>query len=111
MGSGGYTRPPVRPSMTLASGARPSVLVVGAASRDITSGDPRGWRLGGAITYGALALARLGFRVRALVGADREAAEAHELDLLRGAGADVAIVRLRSGPVFENIEAPDGRRQ
>ncbi len=97
--------------MTLARGARPRVLIVGAASRDITSGDPRGWRLGGAVTYGALTLARLGFRVRALVGADREAAGANELDLLREAGADVAIVPLRSGPVFENIEAPDGRRQ
>jgi sugar/nucleoside kinase (ribokinase family) len=97
--------------MTLAPGARPRVLVVGAASRDVTSMDPRGWRLGGAVTYGALALARLGFRVRALVGADREAAGAHELDLLREAGAEVAIAPLRSGPVFENIEAPGGRRQ
>jgi sugar/nucleoside kinase (ribokinase family) len=97
--------------MTLAPEARPRVLVVGAASRDITSDDPRGWRLGGAVSYGALALARLGFRVRALVGADREAAGARELDLLREAGAEVAIAPLRSGPVFENIEASDGRRQ
>lgn len=94
-----------------ASPSQPTVLVVGAASRDITTDDPRGWRLGGAVTYGSLTLARFGFLVRALVGVDAEAARAGELDLLREAGADVALVRLARGPVFENLEAPDGRRQ
>ena len=93
------------------SGARPKVLVVGASSRDITSGDPRGWRLGGAVTYGSLTLARLGLRVRALVGADVDAAGASELTLLREAGVEVALARLERGPVFENIEGPGGRRQ
>jgi sugar/nucleoside kinase (ribokinase family) len=88
-----------------------SVLVVGAASRDITGEDPRGWRLGGGVTYGALTLGRLGLRVRALVGVDAEAATARELDLLRAAGVVVALVRLESGPVFEHREGPDGRRQ
>jgi len=88
-----------------------TVLVVGAASRDITPDDPRGWRLGGAATYGSLVLARLGLRVRALIGVDREAASARELDVLRDAGAEVLPIRLASGPVFENIERPDGRRQ
>jgi len=87
------------------------VLVVGAASRDITTADPRGWRLGGAVTYGSLTLARLGLRVRALVGADDVAAVAHELDLLREAGVEVALAPLAHGPVFENIEQPGGRRQ
>lgn len=87
------------------------VLVVGAASRDITTEDPRGWRLGGAVSYGALTLARLGLGVRALIGADHEAGAAREVDQLREAGAEVAIVPLASGPVFENIEGPDGRRQ
>ena len=87
------------------------VLVVGAASRDITPDDPRGWRLGGAAAYGSLTLARLGLRVRALIGVDREAAEAQELEILRVAGVYVAPARLASGPVFENIERPDGRRQ
>lgn len=91
--------------------ARPTVLVVGAASRDVSDADPRGWRLGGAVTYGSLTLARLGLGVRALVGADAEAAEATELDLLREAGVEVALARLASGPVFENIEQPGGRRQ
>jgi sugar/nucleoside kinase (ribokinase family) len=91
--------------------ARPRVLVVGAASRDITPDDPRGWRLGGAVTYGSLTLARLGLRVRALVGADADAAGASELTLLRGAGVEVALARLARGPVFENIERPGGRRQ
>ena len=87
------------------------MLVVGAASRDVTHEDPRGWRLGGAATYGSLMLARLGLRVRLLVGVDREAAEANELELLREAGVDVALTRLAHGAVFENIEQPGGRRQ
>lgn len=81
----------------------PVVLVVGAASRDVVDDDPRGWRLGGAVTYASLTLARLGLDVRALVGADREASTARELDLLRSAGATLAIAELESGPVFDNI--------
>jgi sugar/nucleoside kinase (ribokinase family) len=79
------------------------VLVVGAASRDITAEDPRGWRLGGAVTYASLALARFGFDVRALVGADAAAATARELDVLRSAGVALALVELESGPVFDNV--------
>ena len=89
----------------------PDIVVVGAASRDRVANDPRGWRLGGAVSYAALTIARLGLRVGALVGADAEAAAAHELDLLREAGAEVVIVPLDSGPVFDNIEEPAGRRQ
>lgn len=85
---------------------RPSVLVVGAASRDVTTDDPRGWRLGGGVTYGALSLGRLGFRVRALIGVDAQAASARELDLLRAAGVVVALVGLDPGPIFDNA----GRR-
>ena len=90
---------------------RPTVLVVGAASRDLTTDDSRGWRLGGAVSYGSLALARLGLRVRALVGVDAEAAGAAELAGLRDAGVDVELASLASGPVFENIEEPGRRRQ
>lgn len=82
---------------------RPVVLVVGAASRDLVTDDPRGWRLGGAVNFASLALARFGFEVRAVVGADREAEGAHELDLLRAAGVTMAIAELASGPVFDNI--------
>ena len=82
---------------------RPVVLVVGAASRDLVDDDPRGWRLGGAVCFASLALARLGFEVWAVVGADREAAGAHELDLLRSAGVRLATADLMSGPVFDNI--------
>lgn len=81
---------------------RPAVLVVGAASRDLVADDPRGWRLGGAVNYASLALARLGFDVRALVGADREAADAAELEALNAAGVAIAIADLASGPVFDN---------
>jgi sugar/nucleoside kinase (ribokinase family) len=90
---------------------RPLVLVVGAASRDIVADEPRGWRLGGAASYGALALARLGLRVRAAVGVDDEASRAIELDHLRAAGVELHLVALASGPVFENMETAAGRRQ
>ena len=81
----------------------PVVQVVGAASRDVVDDDPRGWRLGGAVTYASLALARFGLDVRALVGADVEAAAARELDLLRSAGVTLTVVELESGPVFDNV--------
>jgi sugar/nucleoside kinase (ribokinase family) len=90
---------------------RPIALVVGAASRDVTVADSRGWRLGGAVTHASLSLARLGIEVWALVGVDRLAARATELDLLRDAGVVLTLAELRSGPAFENIEAPAGRRQ
>ncbi|HUQ43855.1 MAG TPA: PfkB family carbohydrate kinase [Candidatus Limnocylindria bacterium] len=90
---------------------RPIVLVVGAASRDLTDDDSRGWHLGGAVTYGSLFLARLGFRVRAVVGVDAEAAGARELADLEAAGAVLVRAPLASGPVFDNVETPEGRRQ
>ena len=89
----------------------PSVVVVGAASRDLVDDDPRGWRLGGGVSYSALTLARLGLRVGALVGADALAARAAELDLLRIAGVHIVIAPLEHGPVFVNHETPDGRIQ
>ncbi len=82
---------------------------MGAASRDIDHTDPRGWRLGGAVSYATLAAARLGIRTRALVGADAEAATAHELDLLRDAGAQVEITPMERSPVFDNRHI--GRRR
>lgn len=90
---------------------RPIALVVGAASRDITDADPRGWRLGGAVTYASLTLSRLGIEVWTLVGVDEAASRAGELARLEAAGAVVTRVALDSGPVFENIELPAGRRQ
>jgi sugar/nucleoside kinase (ribokinase family) len=91
--------------------AAPQLVVVGAAARDLDASDPRGWRLGGGVSYGALLAARLGARVGAVVGLDREARDAHELELLRGAGVELEVVPLEAGPVFENIETPFGRRQ
>ena len=63
-----------------ASPSLPEVVVVGAASRDVVDDDPRGWRLGGGVSYSALAVARLGLPTRALIGVDREASSASELD-------------------------------
>lgn len=93
--------------------ARPVVEVVhiGAASRDIAIDDPRGWRLGGGVTYAALTSARLGLRTAAYVGVDAEAADARELDELREAGVELRLVVLAEGPVFVNEETPEGRIQ
>jgi sugar/nucleoside kinase (ribokinase family) len=90
---------------------RPQVVVIGAACRDIARDDARGWRLGGGVTYSALTVARLGLPTGALVGLDDAAADASELDLLRAAGVDVRTYPLARGPVFENIERPEGRLQ
>jgi sugar/nucleoside kinase (ribokinase family) len=89
----------------------PTLVVVGAATRDIDPADPRGWKLGGGVTYSAIAAARLGVRVRALIGVDAQAADASELDTLRSAGVEVLLVPLSTGPVFENLRTPDGRLQ
>jgi sugar/nucleoside kinase (ribokinase family) len=108
-------RPPVadpeaaEPERAAADGPVPTVIVIGAASRDLDPADPRGWRLGGGATYGALVLARLRVRVGVVLGVDAPAAEAHELDLLRDAGADLHLVRLPAGPVFTLEHSPAGR--
>lgn len=93
--------------------ARPSIEVVhvGSASRDIAPDDPRGWRLGGGVTYAALATARLGIATAAVIGVDAAASRAHELDALHAAGVDVLAIELAEGPVFHNLETPAGRRQ
>ena len=59
------------------------IVHVGSASRDLTTDDPRGWRLGGGATYAALTTARLGLRTAAILGVDPAASTARELDLLR----------------------------
>lgn len=92
-------------------GTAPRIVVVGAAARDRTPDDPRGWRLGGGVSYGALTTARLGVPTGALIGVDEAASTASEIDLLRDAGVDVRLVPLGRGPVFDNIETPDGRIQ
>lgn len=89
----------------------PTVVVVGSAARDIDEDDPRGWRLGGGVTYCALACARLGVRTGALIGLDPHARDAHELRLLEEAGVDVRRIPLEAGPVFRNVELPGGRVQ
>jgi sugar/nucleoside kinase (ribokinase family) len=93
--------------------ARPSVEVVhvGSACRDVVPEDPRGWRLGGGVTYASLTTARLGLRTAAIVGVDSTAATASELDMLREAGVDLLLVPLDEGPVFHNLETPKGRVQ
>jgi sugar/nucleoside kinase (ribokinase family) len=90
---------------------RIEVVHVGSACRDIAPDDPRGWRLGGGVTYAALTTARLGLRTAAVVGVDGEARDAHEFDALRAAGVDILPVELPEGPVFHNVETPEGRVQ
>lgn len=89
----------------------PQVVVVGAACRDLVDDDERGWRLGGGASYSALALARLGLSVGALVVADELAASSAELDMVRAAGVDVRVIPGSKGPIFINIETPTGRIQ
>jgi len=89
----------------------PEVVVVGSASRDLTADDPRGWRLGGGVNYGALTLARLGLRTAAIVGVDDAGAQAAELELLRAAGVQVRLQPLSTAPVFELTEGPGHRIQ
>jgi sugar/nucleoside kinase (ribokinase family) len=89
----------------------PQVVVVGAASRDLAEDDPRGWRLGGGVCYSALSIARLGLRTAAIVGVDALAAGSSELVFLRDAGVELHLVPLEHGPVFANVERPEGRRQ
>jgi len=93
------------------SADRPDLVVVGAASRDMASDDPRGWRLGGGAAYASLAAARLGLRVGCVIGVDQPASVASELGLLAAAGVLIHRVPLRNGPVFENIERDGHRRQ
>ena len=89
----------------------PDVVVAGATTRDVDAGARRGWRAGGAVSYGALLLARLGLRVGAFVGLDETAMEAGEPVELRAAAVEVVVVPLTRGPVFENVEMPGGRTQ
>jgi sugar/nucleoside kinase (ribokinase family) len=89
----------------------PRIVVVGSAARDIAPDDPRGWRLGGAVSYGALTVARLGIPTGAVIGVDPLAARASELDLMRQAGVEVVLVELDHGPIFDNREGPAGRVQ
>lgn len=90
---------------------RVEVVHVGAACRDVAPDDPRGWRLGGGVTYAALATARLGLRTAAIIGFDEDAGRSHEIALLRDAGVEVLPVPLAEGPMFHNLETPSGRVQ
>jgi sugar/nucleoside kinase (ribokinase family) len=87
------------------------VVHVGSASRDLTSDDPRGWRMGGGVTYAALTTARLGLRTAAVIGVDEAGASADELGLLRDAGVTIELIRSDEAPVFDNQQTPEGRVQ
>lgn len=91
--------------------ARIEVLHIGSACRDVDRSVPRGWRLGGGVTYAALTTARLGLRTAAVVGVDADARSAAEFDALRAAGVDILFVPLREGPIYHNVETPEGRVQ
>ena len=91
--------------------SRVEVVHVGSACRDVAPDDPRGWRLGGGVTYAALTTARLGLRTAAVIGVDAEASDAHELGVLRDAGVDILRVPLAEGPIYHNVETTSGRVQ
>ena len=86
----------------------PQVVVVGAASRDLVDDDARGWRLGGGVAYSALALARLGLRVGALIGVDGPARTPRRAGPVRDAGAERAGRPPRTRPGVRQPETPTG---
>jgi len=96
---------------SIGTAVQPTLVVVGAATRDIAPDDRRGWKLGGGVTYSSIAAARLPVTVRALIGVDELAATAEELDAIRDAGVDVRLIPLASGPVFDNRRTQSGRQQ
>ncbi len=87
------------------------VLHVGSACRDVDPSDPRGWRLGGGVTYSALTTARLGLRTAAVIGVDPEARAATEFEALEAAGVEMLFVPLSEGPIYRNVDTPSGRIQ
>jgi sugar/nucleoside kinase (ribokinase family) len=89
----------------------PEVVVVGAASRDLDAEDPRGWRLGGGVTYSSWAAVRLGVSVGAVMGLDPISSGAHEVQALARAGVRIHAVPIATGPVFENRSTAGGREQ
>jgi hypothetical protein len=91
--------------------AAPRLVVFGSSTRDVDDTDSRGWRLGGPATYAALAAARLGVVVTCVLGVDRSAEAAGELELLLEAGIDLRLRRLETVPVFDNRSSSRGRRQ
>ncbi|MDP9482710.1 MAG: PfkB family carbohydrate kinase [Chloroflexota bacterium] len=94
-----------------ATGTGPEIVHVGSACRDVAPDDPRGWRLGGGVTYATLTTARLGLRTAAVIGVDDEASTASELERMREAGAELLLVPLEQGPIYHNIETATGRVQ
>lgn len=105
------SRVPLRSAPVRPHARGPEVIVLGAACRDVAPEDPRGWRLGGGVSYAALATARLGVRTAAVIGLDAEAATATELEMLADAGVDLLRVPLPTGTIFHNLETPAGRVQ
>ena len=94
--------------------ARPRVEVVhvGSACRDVVPEDPRGWRLGGGVTYASLTTARLGLRTAAIVGVDADRGHGERARHARATPASTCCcVPLDEGPIFHNLETPKGRVQ
>jgi sugar/nucleoside kinase (ribokinase family) len=89
----------------------PEIVHVGSACRDVAPDDPRGWRLGGGVTYATLTTARLGLRTAAVIGVDDAASTASELERMREAGAELMLVPLAEGPIYHNVETESGRVQ
>ena len=90
--------------------SRPRSWSSGRRAATSCDDDPRGWRLGGGASYAALALARLGLRVGALMVADdARRGVAPSSTPARGRRRRRIVPRAR-GPVFVNTETPTGPR-
>jgi hypothetical protein len=85
------------------------VIHVGSSSRDLTPDDPRGWRLGGGVTYAALTTARLGLRTAVVVVPNAAGSTAGSWTC--SATPAWSSGRRAAGDVFDNQETPEGRIQ
>lgn len=88
------------------SGGLPDLLLIGPATRDLLSQER--WRLGGTVTYAALAASRLGQRPAIVTSGPEDL-----LAALREAlpGVPIAAVPSTTATTFENVYTGGGRRQ
>ena len=96
--------------MPPSAGPPADVVVVGAATRDLTDDDPRGWRLGGAVSYRPLRSPGWGCASPRSSGPMPRRRDAEELDSSARPAWTCELVPLARGPVFENIERPSRPR-
>lgn len=94
--------------------ARPDLLAIGHATRDLLPGGS--WRLGGSVTFAAVTARRLGASAAVVTSGTAEVAAAlralAEESVAEGEGPDtVAVIPAAEATTFENIYEGGARRQ